>query len=77
MNIIVPVVVVHELDYISRRNDDKASAARCARSFLERFMSSQRSSSGVQRSTITLQEMIETGMQVTFVVNHQLHKFMS
>ena len=64
VNIIVPIVVLHELDIISRRgaaaeDATKAAAARCARSFLQRFLAGQRCSSGRERSSISLQEMME------------------
>jgi len=67
VNVIVPIVVLHELDTISRRgagavaavDATKAAAARCARSFLQRFLTGQRCSSGRERSSISLQEMME------------------
>lgn len=68
VNVIVPIVVLHELDTISRRgagavaavDATKAAAARCARSFLQRFLTGQRCSSGRERSSISLQEMMES-----------------
>ena len=65
VNVIVPIVVLHELDTISRRGTGAAvdattaAAARCARSFLQRFLTGQRCSSGRERSSISLQEMME------------------
>ena len=56
VNIIVPVVVLHELDRISKQSDSRATAARCARSFLERFISGKRCSAGHEASTISLQK---------------------
>ncbi|CAK9098270.1 Uncharacterized RNA pseudouridine synthase Caur_0901 (RNA pseudouridylate synthase) (RNA-uridine isomerase) [Durusdinium trenchii] len=60
VNIIVPVVVLHELDRISKQSDSRATAARCARSFLERFISGKRCSAGHEASTISLQKMAES-----------------